>query len=476
MTRALDELLDALYRSALVDQFAVVERAGTGVEARMTRGPNAVVRGQREWRDHTLDLALYRDLENGRGSARVRLNQERGLGQDRSWRERVAHWAELAAATLEPPWSLPPPAAPARVDIADLALAADLHAGADAIMSELQAVAEAATPEPLQVQDARVECRAQTVEVRNSHDFRHAYQATTVTIELTLARAVPAASTGERQVERVRVRARRPADLQLAEVIPRAAGRLAERARATPVPAGVYDVVLERDALTPLTLPDIWTEAADTGDLFASRGPSADPDYAWFAPLVAHADSRWARHGLTRYQPGQSIYGRRPRTGDPLTVICDNTIAYGLHSRPLGELGAPTRRFILIQGGVAAGLSLGLREAALRGLPANGGIGNLQVALGARGEDELARPDARPVIRVRAIDHLDIDTPSGAFTAVIGLGHISGPGGPRQPVTGGVMRGNIFDLLAGARLSSTPHASGWYHGPSAIRLHELAMA
>jgi hypothetical protein len=42
-------------------------------------------------------------------------------------------------------------------------------------------------------------------------------------------------------------------------------------------------------------------------------------------------------------------------------------------------------------------------------------------------------------------------------------------------VTGGSFRGNLFDMLTAARLSTKTVRTGWYQGPAAARFADLAI-
>jgi len=221
-----------------------------------------------------------------------------------------------------------------------------------------------------------------------------------------------------------------------------AARRLGDLARAAPLAPGRYALALTGPALT--------------------EPPGAE--FGWFAPIVAHADGATARRGLTRYLPGQSIFPDGATSGDPITIASDGALDFGTASEPFGELGEPVRRFELVDRGVAAGLALDLREAGLRDVAPNGGVRNLVVAPGTLAErDELA-PGSAPLLQLVALRALDTDLGSGAFAAAVELAYLDG-----APVTGGLVRGNVYDLLAGARLSAATEFHGWYRGPRAIR-------
>jgi predicted Zn-dependent protease len=273
------------------------------------------------------------------------------------------------------------------------------------------------------------------------------------------------------------VRGRRVADLDLGGALARAARHLSDRRRAEPTPPGRYDLVLSDSALTPEAVTEMsrglhaWYESEQHYPGHRSARTVRDAaEYGWFGPLVAQADARVVREGLARYLPGQSIYRGRPdASADLLTVASDGALPFGLLSQPVGAQGEPVRRFTLVERGVAAGLALDLREAALLGVMANGGVRNLHVAPGSTPADALHQPGALPVLHAVALDWLEIDTRSGDLVAALGLGYRQSGPGTTTPVTGGVIRGNVFELWAGARLAAEYVTAGWYRGPAAVR-------
>jgi predicted Zn-dependent protease len=443
----LDRVVSALERAAGVDEFVAVERRGE--RARSTSGA-AASRAAAEL--HEVRASVYRDLRRGRGSATL----VAGSDDPRALAASIDEAASRARDGVGPPWRLPPPSAPARVAISDPVIEAGAFAAIDLIEAYL---ADLAARAGLSLAAVRVAAVRERVRVRTSRRFDNAFDATTCSVEAVLSAE---GGPGE-AVERVRRRARRVDDLALEQAVAGAGRRLRARRDAAALPPGRYDLLLRDDAVTPEVVGGL-----DTG--------GADHDrYGWFAPLVAQASADRARRGLTLYRPGQSIYGQRPLRGEPLTVHSDGTLPFGLGSRPFGELGEPVRRFTLVDGGVAAEVALEQREAALRGVPANGGVRNLVVAGGAAPLETLRRPGPRPLVEVFDLAWLETDLQSGALVAELGLGTLHAPGAAPAPVTGGALRGDLFDLLAKARFSAETRFAGWYLGPTAIRLDDVAV-
>ncbi|HTM22019.1 MAG TPA: metallopeptidase TldD-related protein, partial [Kofleriaceae bacterium] len=177
-----------------------------------------------------------------------------------------------------------------------------------------------------------------------------------------------------------------------------------------------------------------------------------------------------------RYRVGQSIYGAVEPSGDRLTVRSDGTLPWAWESAPLGALGEPVRGFDLVVDGVAAGVALDLREAGRLGVPANGGVRNLVIGPGGAALAALRAPRAgRPRLEVAELAWLETNPRTGAFVAEIGLAALS-TGGGESPVAGGAFRGNVFELLARAHLSTETDAGALYRGPSAIRVDDIEIA
>jgi hypothetical protein len=251
---------------------------------------------------------------------------------------------------------------------------------------------------------------------------------------------------------RLRGRVRGAAQLEIRRRVGDAARTADRLGKARRLEAGRYDLLLSAAAI-----------AGPSAEL----EPSAHSCYGWLAPLAAHASGEWVRLGLSRHRPGQPVFPRS--AGDPMTLASDGTLDLAPLSAPFGELGEPVRRFEIVRAGVAAGLALDHREAALARATPNGGVRNLVLSGGATGMAGLSGPD---VLEIDELGWLDVDPRSGVLTAGIRLGQLRG-----ASVAGGLLVvGNVFDLLGRARLSSETVALGWYRGPKAIRIDGVDIA
>ncbi len=432
MADTLDAVAAALQRSREVDEWIACEQR----EHRLAREVGAA-RVQRMVESDRISGIVFRDLRRGRGSSRFDATGADDL-------EALVHAAaERAALSVGPPWHLPPPSAPALAPVADEQAFADPDGAVDAITDALLGAVSAAG---VATSRLAIELIAGERELRSSGGLARGYRHTRFDVGAVLIQR-----PGGSHAQPVRLRARRAGDLAIPSEIARATTLLADRARAAPLAPGPCDVLLTGAALAEPTAPDcgLWQ------------------------PLIAQANATAARRGLSRYRVGQSIYGEARPTGEPITARSDGTLPHGLRSAPLGELGEPVRPFDLVRAGVAAGHPLGLIEAALAGTSANGGARNLIIESGPTPLGALADPGARRLIEIVDLGFLDVDPGSGDFAASVRLGY---SGADRQPVAGGIVRGNLFDALLRARFSRETTVRGWYYGPAAVRFDQLDLS
>lgn len=381
-----------------------------------------------ERRHRGFEITVFVDREQTRGEASFVV----GPGDDAAVGPSLA--AAVARAKLDrgPLWRLPRPAAPARVELADAALLEDPAAAAARAAADL-----AAADRRARVGRGRIDVEAARFRLLSSAGFDRDYAATRVEATATLI----AGSRRLRVAAPFAARARRSTDLDLAARLEAATARLLARSGADPTPLGRHDLVIDAVALEALGL---------------ERG--------WLAPLAAQASGARARRSLSRYQPGQSVYGQAPVSGDPLTLLSDGAIDFALASAPFGDFGEPVRRFALIERGRAAGLALDAREAALRGRRPNGGLRNLVVGPGERSRAQLASGE-RPILEITELAWLDTEPASGHIAAEIALAYRHEGDGRRRSVRGGQIAGNLFDWLPRMRFSAAAVSLPGYVGP-----------
>jgi predicted Zn-dependent protease len=387
--------------------WAVVER-----EQRIATVDPDVARTEQRTRWY---LTVHIDTPTGRGTAHVRLD----VLADSP--DAVAERAtSLAHAGLGPAWSSPPPAAPARVDLDD----GSLH--------DPVAAAKAALPRRAGI-FASVTAMRELVSVTTHAGFHTGWAATLVRVDALVAHADRSLAIS---------RASRTLDgLDLDAAIAGAQHDLEKLAVARAAPAGPCTLVLDADAM-----------------LHGGLG-------VWEA-FVPQADAGTERQGLTRYREHAPIVEGADTVAEPLTIESDGALAYGLASAPLGDEGEAVRRFALVEKGVAAGLALSPREAALRDREPNGGVRNLVVAPGTWD----GTSDGERVVEVRRLRSLTIDRYTGEASLEIALALDRG-----APITGGSLRLDLIAALARARRSAETTARGAYVGPRALLIETAAL-
>jgi predicted Zn-dependent protease len=403
----LDRVVRALAAHPLSD-WVVVEHAQERAIART--GP-ALRRAERRTR---WLVTVYVDTPHGRGTGHVAADAANADPD-----ELVARAAESAGAALAPSWTRTPPAAPAKVELADPALAGgDLLELASAALRRL----------PREARDASLELVREEVSAVGKQGFHAHWLATSVRGEALVVAA-------ERSLAVAR-EARRFVDLELDSAVQDAARDLPQLAAAGAPAPGRCAVVLDADAMLHGGL-GVWQVFVD------------------------QADAALHRRGLARYREGAPVAPGADTAAEPLTIASDGALAFGVRSTPLGDRGEAVRRFALVDRGLAADVGLSPHEAALRGRDPNGGVRNLVVAPGTWSSD---LPAGR-TIELRRLRDLSIDPYTGEASLSVALG-IDRPGG--APFTGGTVRLDLVAALALARRAAARIRRGAYVGPARL--------
>lgn len=368
-------------------------------------------------------VTVHHDAPSGRGSAHVSIDAASG-DADAAIREAVT----LARASVGPAWSTQPAAAPARVALEDTSLASrePITIAGEIVQS---AVKQSATSVL-----ARARVSRDHVYVASKQGMRTEWRATHLRADLVV--------TAHDRSLRVFREARRLADLGVADAIAAAAGDLDQLANAAPLAKGPCTLVLRADAMLH-DLPGIW------------------------GAFVSQADAVVERQGLTRYRERMPIAEGAAQVPEPLSIVSDGALELGLLSAPVGDEGDAVRRFSIVDRGIAAGLALTPREAALRVRDANGGVRNLMVAMGTW-PGTIDASGGR-VVEVRRLRSLSLDPYTGDASLELALSIDHGIAGPK-PTRGGSLRIDMIAALAHARRSNKLLARGGYVGPDAISI------
>jgi hypothetical protein len=178
--------------------------------------------------------------------------------------------------------------------------------------------------------------------------------------------------------------------------------------------------------------------------------------------FVTQADAVVERQGLTRYREKTPIAPGAETVAEPLSIASDGALDYALLSAPMGDEGGAVRRFSIIERGIASGLGLPPREAALRKRDPNGGVRNLDVELGSWPGDVSGQGRVVEVLQLRDLA-IDRYTGDASLEIAIAVDHPKG-----TVFAGGSIRLDLIAVLARAKRSQTRLTRGAYRGPDAV--------
>ncbi len=387
---------------------------------------------------HKLHAQLFIDRKRGRGSAAFLPGASSPLA-------RQIHEASTRAyEALGPAWRLPQPAAPARVLAHDPSESRGVKALARALLDRFHD----ALPKTVQPLAANVRVRQAKHRTILSCGFDNRYLSTNIWLEATIQ------SAGGSPVP-LRLRARRFADItqSLGDAIERAKQHSLGDVKATPLPAGEVDLVLVHSAYLPRSSNDfgIWT------------------------PLVQQAQASRVRAGISTHTPGQPLF-EKAMSGDALSIRSEGTKPYALRCAPFSTDGQAVRNFSLAKAGMATGVAIGHRDAALGLGTANGGVRRLVVEGGSQSIEELGRPQSRPLLFVQVLGALEVTAHGGLFLDVASaelrkrdaLGRAT-----KSPVRSAMIAGTLRDWHARVVASQDMSDDSWLHGPTLMRINKV---
>jgi hypothetical protein len=475
---------------ALVDQLSRRDPGAWSVVERVQDIAFAAEQPALQRRDHRtrLTLVVHQDVPRGRGTARLDIDPFDGSPADI-----IDQALSLCATTVGPAWTSPPPAAPAKVDLADPdILQREIDAVALGTLSRLRRPDRVTTT-------ASVEVLRERVTVIAGSGFHATWLATAVRVDAVLA-------AGDHSLAISR-RARRADDLDIDATLATTAADLQLLAAAGPPSLGPCALWLGPEALLPSTLPGRTNPATIAGlgsGVGIAIGPSATSiagdlhDHGLWSIFAQQADSAVERQGLTRYRLHAEIARGASQLADALTITSNGALDFAILSVPVSDEAVAIRSFPLINRGTAVGLGLSPREAAFRRTDPNGGVRNLIVSLGSWSPSPAASPSAsaspspspaspssspsppRPSIgrtlEIRHLHALAIDPYTGEATLDIALGLDHRPDRPEPTAfTGGTIRLDLVTALARAQRSNRPLHRGAYRGPDSILIDDAEL-
>jgi hypothetical protein len=446
---------------ALVDILARRDPGAWSVVERVQDIAFAAEQPALQRRDHRtrLTLIVHQDVPRGRGTARLDIDPFDGSAADI-----IEQALSLSATTVGPAWTSTPPAAPAKVDLAD----------PDILKREIDAVALgtlARLRRPDRVTTtASVEIFRERVTVVAGSGFHATWLATGLRVDALL-------TAGDHSLAISR-RARRAEDLDI-DALAATAADLPLLAAAGPPSPGPCAVWLGPEALLPSALagsiaasPSVSASPAAAPSLGIGLGADRNDlsHHGIWTIFAQQADSAVERQGLTRYRLRAEIARGASQVPDPLTILSNGALDFAILSAPVSDEAVAIRSFPLIERGTAVGLGLSPREAAFRHTDPNGGVRNLVVSLGSWS------PSPTPVgrtVEIRHLHALTIDPYTGEATLDIALGLDHRPDHPTPtPFTGGTVRLDLVPALARARRSHRSLHRGAYRGPDAVLIDD----
>ncbi len=421
---------------------------------RLTSTPNPAPREVIISPGETMQLTVYSQFEAD-GSAWLGDASGQVFADDQATVERVA--TELVAAARcqrNKPFPMP---GPDQSDPTQLALADPELTGLSrsALLSRAQdfnerVIAATARHNRVTVSNLELFIRRHNCRFASSTGIKATIPTTQVQVEVCFLARPDDLHAGEHTA---RLNARRLADLDVDRLVDEYATAARMVALARPPEPWHGPVVLRGEAL------------ADALDIARS-------------PLWFHSSARMVYEKSARYVKGKPVTGEEPLKGEPLNLVSDPLIPFGLRSTPLSDTdGTPCRRVALVTDGCFDRLLgsqryfyyLGLLD---QGVEPPGTVGNTVIPAGARPVEELLSDDC---LVIRAFSAWEVDSTSGDFACEVRLGEVHSRAGI-TPFKGGLLVGNWFAALADVRFSRELQRLGSYYGPLAARFGRLQLA
>lgn len=427
----IDDIVKALRRNANVHDWQVLRKQTSQRELYLI---GEAEENARAARSESAMVTLFHDRDGKRGSATLTFTPGETADPD----SRIRQGVFTASLALNPPYQLAGAAPQPDVQVRDPLLAEHPEQVIGEWRKDLVATVKG---EPkVRLSAAEFFVYENRVDFLNSRGASFSYPATRAHIEFVLLSREGAVESENYHS----VTVRSAADLDLAAVT---------RKRAA----------LARDMLR-VTLPETWDGPVVITD---------DSLGVLFRPMLNRVRAEMLYRGVYKTKVGDSIFGDRLVTGDPLDLAGDSTLPYGVDSAPADAEGLPGRRLEILRAGHVQSIMASKRFADYLGVAPTGTSGNVVVAPGQTAETDLLKG---PVYHLVSFAALDSDPMTGEFATEIRLGYKIEADGTRRPVKGGSVSGNVFDAFAACRLSRETVKAGSYFGPRSIRFDRLVIS
>ena len=290
----------------------------------------------------------------------------------------------------------------------------------------------------------------QDISIKNSRGVDMAYRKTHIFFDGVLF-----AGSADSEVEmHFEPRARRLQDLPIETIVHKNAQFARDSVDADLPVSGRYPVVLSGNALSGV-----------------------------FSPLIHHTSAAAKFRNTSRLRENEFIATGGTSSGEPLNLISNGFIPFGLRTFPADSDGVPTSRFELIRDGVFVKPWSTRQFADYLKVQPTGAVTNLEIPIGPSALESLLKEKGR-VLHVVSFSAMMPDLVSGNFAAEIKLGYEYSAGGIRA-VKGGSVSGNLITGFQNACYSTEAalgnyalslESFGSYSGPEAIRFENFQIS
>ena len=357
--------------------------------------------------------------------------------------QRLGQAVYMASLTDNPLYGLPDRSEYPAVDLVDPQMRDRPREVAARMIREL--TERLATEEDVRLSSAEVFIEESSIAMENSRGAR----GRRVQTELLLDVVLLASHSGEEMESHAAFTRRRVADPNVPALVRRHAQYARDALVAGTPRTGSFPVIVTDDALA---------------ELLMSSG---------YSPLVLCSAAQLKYERISSWEVGQSILAQ-DQTGDPFTVHSNALLPFGTRSGSFDAEGLPGQRVLIIDNGLLSRFWAPQRYAEYLGIPATGTFGNMEIAAGSVPLGSLFDGKG-PLYHIVAFSAMEPDPHTGDFVGEIRLGYEISEG-RKHPVRGGSISGNLFEVLAAARLSQETVFLGDYLGPRAMRFAQVTVA
>ncbi len=389
---------------------------------------------ERQTSGETHELTVF--VKNGEllGRATATLDDQSAAAAER----RIDESVYMAGLGGDAPWTLPTADQWPEVQIFDPALsAAQARATSRAVADAWRA--EAAAHPGVRPSSMELFCGEEWTTLENSAGLVAHGSATRISL-LTLL-----LGEGSKPSERYSwVERRRASDLDVKDIVGRAAEEARDLTRAVVPPSGQYGVIIDADEIVGL-----------------------------MAPIETNASGEGLYQKSSRFEVGKPLPGEAAK-GESFNMYSNAIAPYGLTSYVFDGNGVAGRRVQIVKDGVFTQPWATKQFADYLHMTPTGGFANLEIPTGNTPLETLKNGDGK-VLYVRSFSWLTPDQQRGNFSSEVRVGYLYEKG-VRTPIKGGSVSGSVFSALGAAHYAKEQVFRGDYLGPEGIRFDGLTVS